>query len=165
MNKYKPSIGNEFSNRTIDVTSIGRDDFEKVLSLFFSNNTKAVAYSVGATTRDRTWPIHEGGHSIRKLYGLVLYWSMTAVEDHAYDTEQEVHPLPFEMNLEHATDFAWGWFESAGAKFMKDHLQAEPDHDGHNIICWRMFNEGWTHVAGNPYGIVCIEPDWAMYGK
>lgn len=41
----------------------------------------------------------------------------------------------------------------------------QPDHDGDNGKSWRIYNEAWGHVGGNPYVFVAIEPVWAEYGK
>lgn len=41
----------------------------------------------------------------------------------------------------------------------------QPDHDGENDKSFRIYCEGWGHVANNDYAFAAIEPRWAMYGK
>lgn len=41
----------------------------------------------------------------------------------------------------------------------------EPNHDGSNSKGWRIFNEDWAQVDGEPAAICAIEPAWLMHGK
>ena len=66
--------------------------------------------------------------------------------------------LPFQLKLDAAVEFVHSWLESID-------YPPEPDHDGSNHKGFRAFTDSWGHVAGHRYGIVGIQPAWAMYGK
>jgi hypothetical protein len=80
---------------------------------------------------------------------LVLLW-------HA---EGGAAPLPYPLQIDKAVDFVKGWLD-AGVDWGR-----EPDHDGDNGHGWRVFTEGWGHVAGLHYAVCAVQPAWAMYGK
>lgn len=116
-------------NRIISIQSIGKNDFDLAMKLVIGDK-KTVGYGVVKNS-------------------LVLYW-------HNADN---VQILPYEMDAQEATNFAWGWL-------CKNKPSAEqPDHDGDNKIGFRVFNEAWGYVYGESAAYVAIEPIWAMYGK
>ena len=66
--------------------------------------------------------------------------------------------LPFAMDHEMATEFAWKWLETLD-------FGDEPGHDGSNGRGWRVYTTDWGHVDNYRGAICAIEPAWAMYGK
>lgn len=70
-------------------------------------------------------------------------------------------PLPYKMKDEVLVSFVWHWLED----YWENDPHSEPDHDGSNSHGWRVFNEEWGHVAGSHYGVVGVQPVWAMHGK
>lgn len=66
--------------------------------------------------------------------------------------------LPYEMETEAATVFAWGWLQ-------QQEWKNEPDHDGSNSKGFCLWNDVWGHVAGQHGAIIAIGPAWAMHGK
>lgn len=125
-----------FDNQHIDICSQGRADFEKAMSFFFRHEKSTV----------NIFQIHP------KL-GLVLGWS------HNLNDIAGAQPLPYEMNMSAAVEFAWHWVEQAP-------LGNEPDHDGDNKRAWRVYNQSWAQVQADRFtGLVAIQPIWAMYGK
>lgn len=81
---------------------------------------------------------------------LILLWSAG---------DKDAMPLPYPMMHADAVEFIDGWLRN-GAEYGR-----EPDHDGDNGKGFRVFTEGWGHVAGNTYTICAIQPAYAMYGK
>jgi len=123
-------------NFKIDVISEGKEAFTLALKIALSRYSKVTHYYVDAKR------------------GMVLYWTDPK--------ETGVTKLPFDMKLEHAVDFVWGWLQE-GADF-----GAQPDHDGDNGKGFRVSTDSWGRVANVPgefYTIAAIQPVWAMYGK
>jgi hypothetical protein len=66
--------------------------------------------------------------------------------------------LPFKLDIEGASDFAWRWLA-------EQDYGKKPDHDGDNNKGWRIWTGGWGHVGNDHYAVCAILPEWAMYGK
>lgn len=91
-------------------------------------------------------------YAVTEKHGLLLFWMNPG------QTSLEVKSLPFKLDAEGAADFAQRWL--AEADYGK-----EPDHDGSNGRGWRISTDNWGRGGGYDYGIVAIQPAWAMYGK
>lgn len=75
-----------------------------------------------------------------------------------WNEEQGSTRHPFAMDLTETVGFVKGWLRNCD-------FGAEPGHDGDNGRGFRLFTEGWGHVAGHTYAICAVAPAWAMYGK
>lgn len=118
-------------NRQISIQAEGKSDFELAMQLISGRNT-AIAYRV-----------HENH--------LIFYWTKK-------ESDKAVL-LPFEMNVQQMTEFAWGWLSK------NKPIGPAPDHDGDNEEGFKVFNEAWGHVFNEWQAFVAITPIWAMYGK
>ncbi len=118
-------------NFKFDMISKGSADFKTALKLF---NYKTVV-----------------GYRVHEEKGLMLYHAKV-------DASKDMILLPYEMTIEQASDFAYGWVVN-----MK--IEDEPDHDGSNGKGWRVYNESWGKVNGEWQCFVAIQAVWAMYGK
>lgn len=112
-------------NFHINVTCEGEEALKIALSLPFRIHRVAVGYSIEDNI-------------------LTFFWA---------NCDQSV-AFPFEMDLEHATQWASAWLKQAK-------YGPAPDHDGDNIKGWRVFND----ARRNWEEFVSIEPAWAIHGK
>ena len=162
-------------NRSIDIKSEGDAALRKALEIIWDNapGGHATHYMITNVTHQvRYWgdrlrgrePNLEGGeegqpqmfvhHSEEDVAGkdgdptLILLWSHEGI----------AVPLPYPLDLEGAYGLVTGWLRQV-------EYGSEPGHDGSNGRGWRLFTDGWGHVAGHHYGIVGVQPLWAMYGK
>lgn len=124
-------------NKHIEVASEGKTDFEMAVKIACSNYKKIVG-----------WTIYEKDGP----KNLVLHWAIP-------DKNTTINKLPFEMSIEQAIEFAWGWLQKEPISY------SEPDHDGINGKGFEVFNEAWGKVNGDWSACVAIRPIWAMYGK
>lgn len=121
-------------NFHVSIQSEGKDHFVRALSFFLDGHKSVV------------------GYSISEEKGLIFYWSMTSLP-------KDVTKFPYDMNLEDAVAFAWGWLLKVA------YPQPEPDHDGDNGKGFLIYNESWGHVDNEWAALVAILPVWAIYGK
>ena len=124
-----------FDNHVISITGRTEEDFKKALSFFFRKDTDKV-----------------NSYTYTVKHGLILFQDGT-------DIGLDATVLPYPMDYNAATDFAWNWWKQARVE------EKEPDHDGNNEKGWRIYNEAWTHINGRWEALVAIKPIWAMYGK
>ncbi len=117
-------------NTLINIQSEGRKNFERAMQIAASRWNTTVGFR-----------IYENK--------MVLYWTKS----------DKTILLPYEMNIEKITEFAWGWLEATKP------TAKEPDHDGDNDKGFHLFTESWGQVFGEYQAYVAIEPIWAMYGK
>jgi hypothetical protein len=140
----------EFDNQLIDINGLGQLNFAKAMYFFFTNKTTVVA---SATS---------------KLKGLILFWYVpeNVVRTHwnkdtpvpvVDDPDSVISKLPYPMDVNAATQFAWFWLQSSAAAPC---LEPEPDHDGDNKVGWRVYSE-----VGESQALLAVQPIWAMYGK
>lgn len=145
-------------NRSIVVTSEGAPALKMAITIAWDNapGGKARHYKVvniKLATRYHGDGEHRG-HSTSYEESpdgkptLILLWN----------EEKGSLPLPYPLNLDQAVEFVAGWLQ--GAEFGD-----EPDHDGSNGKGFHLFNDYWGHVADHRYGIIGVQPAWAMYGK
>lgn len=120
-------------NYAFDISAEGRTTFDLAMKIAFGCHSKAVAYEVVDGT-------------------MILYWAFP----HYSKTVQK---FPYEMKLEDASNFVWGWVQEA------KHIGREPDHDGDNSEGFRVFNQAWGHVNNSWEAFVGIQQVWMMYGK
>ncbi len=117
-------------NRVIDIQSEGYGDFQLAMKLAFGGRKTTIGYRIYQN-------------------GICLYWSES----------EKMISLPYQMNLDQATEFCWGWL------LANKPTAKEPDHDGDNGKGFKVYNEAWGHVFSEWQAFVAIEPIWAMYGK
>lgn len=147
-------------NRQIDVTSEGAAALAAAVGIVWPNahggkvthfkivNVKNVTDYYKDATGEVT------GHSTESMPAadgtptLILAW-------YADDGFQA---LPYPHDRDAAIQLITGWLKTV------DYGEA-PDHDGSNGKGWRIFNDSWGHVAGSHYGVLGVQPAWAMYGK
>lgn len=118
-------------NYYFDMTCEGEKTFSHALTL-----------AIGA----RTTKIK--GYRVDEERGLIFY---------QYDSDA-MTPFPYDMDIDTAIVFAWGWLQ-------KVDYGNQPDHDGDNGKGWRIYNESWGKVANEWEAVIAIQPAWAMYGK
>ena len=142
-------------NRTIDVVSEG--DISTAIKLIWANAAggKASHYKIVNLKENIKYygepTTHHFGNIIEDKEGdttLILLWH----------DEKEAEKLPFPLDFEGAVSFIKGWLEQVD-------YGKKPDIDGDCGKGWRVFTEGWGHVAGHHYAIVAVQPIYAMYGK
>jgi len=151
-----------FDNCVISISGQGPDNFSKAMSFFFIHKLHTVKM-----------------YAVDPKKGMILYWHMSdIVRAKSCATEFTTHvnslptprtsgggviqPLPYEMDFEAATHFAWNWLLTPAAGKMRGNV---PDHDGDNGPAWLVYNEEWSHVDNDSTALVAIKPIWAMYGK
>lgn len=117
-------------NRKFSITAEGDNDFSLAMQIAFGKYKKAVGYKVTGNV-------------------LLFYWVKS----------NDMTPLPFEMDISQATEFAKGWLKS-----VKPSIK-QPDHDGDNYVGFSVWCESWGQVGNDYAAFVAIEPIWAMYGK
>lgn len=128
-------------NFRIDISTEGREALGLAMKLAFSKYRAASHYRMELEPKI--------GELREKPQRLILYWTGGAAD---------ALVLPFKLDAESATDFAWNWLREAS-------YTREPDHDGDNGKGFRVYNEAWGHVDGAYQAIVAIETCWMMYGK
>lgn len=126
------------SNFSFDVTCIGRDHFDALMSIVFASHSKATHYWIIPTD---------------KIKRMVLYWH----EPSGVGGDKGVQPLPYPMELKAASDFVWHWLQNV-------EYSDEPCHDGSNKPGWRMYDKRKLKDS-NSYAFVVIEPTWMEYWK
>lgn len=124
-------------NRIITVQSKGKKAFDLAFQLLFDNCPGSKA-------------THYYEHPEK---GFMLFWHATE--------KFEVLKLPFPMDWENSSALAWGWLMSQP----EDKYQEYLDHDGSNSKGFKVYNEGWGHVAGCGYAFLAVQPIWAWHGK
>lgn len=143
-------------NRKIDIVSEGKEDLRAALSIIWKNcpGGKATHFYVGKFKEEFNYVRGNNG-VVTSHYStnnecsdgtetLILLWH----------EEGKAIKLPFSLTLETSADFIDGWLGEVS-------YGREPDHDGDNGKGWRLLTDYWGHH----YGIVGIQPTWAMYGK
>lgn len=145
-------------NFKIRIVGEGKDSLAQALAIAFRHNCPGGKvthytqrnmvvdrhyYGDPVTTHTETWKDSTTG-----VPTLILLWS----------DDKQGALLPYPMGLERATQFVEGWLEGV-------ERGPQPDHDGSNGKGWFVFTDDWGHVAGREYGVIGIQPAWAMYGK
>lgn len=136
----------------MNVVSKGEDTFKLALEIALSHHRSASHYAV----IEHKAEVNEWMKGDKKRKTLVLFWA----DDEGFKPKPTAFPCA--MKGKALVSFVWNWLEDAWAK--EEH-GSQPDHDGSNSNGWRIFNEDWGHVAESHYGIVGIQPVWAMHGK
>jgi hypothetical protein len=139
-------------NFHIDVVSEGKESFKHALEIAMAPHPQASHYAVIEHPVDA----NEWTKKKEKRKTLVLFWA----NDESFKPRPSAFPC--KMKGTALVEFIWHWLEDAWENRAHG---SEPDHDGDNGNAWRLFNEGWGHVAESPYAFVGIQPVWAMYGK
>lgn len=152
-------------NQTVDIVSEGAAGIGHVLAAIWpaaAAGGKATHYKIGKyreeiryCCRDKDG-VHYGNHYTNLIQDpekgrdtMILLW---------HEEGKDCVKLPFPLAADKAAMFIADWLESLV-------YGRQPDHDGDNGKGWRLFTEGWGHVAGNHYAIIAAQPAWAMYGK
>jgi hypothetical protein len=125
-------------NFHIDLTAEGEETLLQVFEIAFRHNAAGGKAEGTFETKNR-----DG------VPALVFCWG---------SEDERVVKLPSPIGFELATQIALNWLESAK-------WSEEPEHDGDNARGFHVYVEDWGHVDGNPYAIVAVAPEWAMYGK
>ncbi len=134
-----------YDNQQISIVGETKEWLHRALSFFVDDTPTFCGYAELPNIPDQM-----DGYGQRSPVRLVFFWSKPSIP--------EYRALPFKMNLTAAVDFAWPWLEQA-------ERGPAPDHDGDNEKGWRVYNEGWTHVANLWEAKVAIETYWLMAGK
>ena len=132
-------------NFRLELIANSKDDFVMGITLAFRHTPGNAARGYRAV--DVKQRAHHPDTITRPT--LVLYW---------HSSDEAVTPLPYDMKVDQAIEFAWGWLLQAN-------YPEEPDIDGSAGKGFRLYNEDWGHVLGNPYAFLGIQPEWALYGK
>lgn len=106
---------------------------------------KAIGWSVEPCDAKGTEAVWGANRSSKRL---VLYWTK----------HDSMTPFASPLGHEELVPMVKAWL--AEADYGK-----EPGHDGENSKGWRVYNEGWTHVADRHQAFVAIEPVWMLHGK
>lgn len=140
-------------NFKIDITAEGRSSLHKALEIAFSQNAPGNNIESYHVTKLESVPYNGIPEYLNGQTALILRWMKV-------EKPEENGPvnLPFKLDIEGATDFAFRWLA-------EQDYGKEPDHDGDNKKGWRIWTGGWGHVGGDRYSVCAILPDWAMYGK
>ncbi len=145
------------SNFKVDVTAVGKEEFEKVFSIFFNRPYKENPKSRGTIVKYC---------SKAKETGLAFFEYERTDPAKIYNIRDgkdvsvslgPVEKLPFEMDVKQATIIAWNWLKQCPKEFWGD----EPDIDGSVYReAWRIYN---TYSYFGP--LVVVQPVWAEYHK
>lgn len=163
-------------NRCIDATGESRTELEHLLQFIWTGVPGGLAthYLATPVVRKTTYYSHEitadsPGNVERPVGGKPLLISHydadqtmaaggTSTLILLWHQERDGIALPYPLDSKNVGDFVAGWLANAS-------YGGEPDHDGSNHKGFRLFTDGWGHVAGYRYGIVGVQPAWAMHGK
>lgn len=164
-------------NRSIDITSEGRDHIRHALSIaWLGPNYKATHFAIRRVGRVIKYYANPASEKLpANAIGTELFRIHHFDQDTSVGSDQpgvktlillsmpehDSQELPFPLSLEQATAFVGDWLESLDDK----EFEPQPDHDGSNYRGWRMFTDCWGHVAEFHCGIVGVQPVWSMYGK
>jgi murein DD-endopeptidase MepM/ murein hydrolase activator NlpD len=137
------------SNFNVDVTAVGRTEFEKTLSLFFSwDRTKIRGIA------------HDNDFGL--MFFQYLDQNSKIVELYVNDNfnirkKVEVFKTPFEMDFESVKLYAWNWLKKQPSQA----YGSEPDMDGSCYKdAWRIkSSHSWTGP------LITIKPEWSEYHK
>ncbi len=98
------------------------------------------------------------GYKYYRTHGLVFLWHVEK------DKGESEFPVP--IDAETATNIALEWLKSKQSKEVPlEGWDANADHDGSNELGWRVYCEGWGHVADNHYALFAVKPAYLWYGK
>ncbi len=124
----------------LDVHSSTRKNFEHAMHIAFSSHRCATHY------------LKDG------KAGLVFFWVDPNMPD--------AYPLPNEMDVDGAIEFAWQWLGSFNRQTIEIYAGKEPDLDGDvELGGFRVYNEAWGHVLGQFAAIVAVQPEYRLLGK
>lgn len=133
------------SNFHVDVTASGKEEFEKVFSIFFE---KASGHRKEDTVKF---------YSMTPKFGMALYQAdYQHSKTHDKDFGDKL-PLPYPMNYEAAKEFVWNWIKNCS-----DEYWGEPDDIDGSVSknAWRIYT---IYAYFGP--TVIIKPEWAEYHK
>lgn len=114
--------------------------------------------------------------AVTKENGLVLFWSNPGKVypnkacpkpgERYTPRPPDVPPaaikaLPFPMQCEGATRFAWEWLNGEADYGEKDWQDDDVSEERGFVV----YNQDWGHVMDSPYGFVGVLPAWQWYGK
>ena len=143
-------------NFGLDVLAEGPDTLGEIIKIAFRHNASSDHATHWAEIALPFKGVEFMGDESTTRPTLVLYWRDPG------DKRLESHPFPSRITPEEAQVFVNSWLRGLGEQHR---LPQEPDHDGSNGKAYRVFVEGWGHVAENSYAICAIQPTWAMHGK
>jgi hypothetical protein len=130
-------------NKVFDVNGREQDMLLDALKLVFKQ--------CGTNTTCKGW-------FVTQKHGLVLTWYK--------DTKSAPFPLGAGLSAEQVLPIVWEWLKSEEAgKTEMEGWDKDLDHDGHNTLGWRVFVEGWGHVADSSAAICAIKPAYMWHGK
>lgn len=121
------------SNFRLTVESRGREHFVAAMKMCFDDHSTATHYKIDKD-------------------GLHLFWGSS---EYAHAKSDGIAKLPYEMKVDAAVEFVWGWLQSADRG-------EQPDHDGSNG------KDGFVveHVPfGWSYEFVRVRAVWSEYHK
>lgn len=120
------------NNRKLTVLGEGLEDFKLAMRLAMSDHEKIVGYAL-----------------LNDNKTLAIYWM--------HSQNDKFVRLPYEMDVDEATVFIWGWLQKTGP----DTYPPKPDQDGNNkkgfLVTDLSCHPDWT-------AIVAIRPIWAEHG-
>lgn len=91
--------------------------------------------------------------------GLVLY-------QYHSDSNKNVQKLPAPMSADDVFTLVKNWLTTDEASAIPhEDWDRDIDHDGDNIVGWRMYLEDWGHVGGDWGALCCIKPAYLWLGK
>lgn len=145
-------------NRVINVITEDFEDIEHILKVVWKNapGGKATHYKIVKFKE----VVHYLGDPVTSHYteleksesgvnSLILYWS----------ADRGAQPLPFSLDRTGAADFIKNWLREIP-------YPPKPDIDGSSSKGFRIFTDRLWGFAGNShYGIIVVQPHWAMHGK
>lgn len=161
-------------NFTIDITGEGENTLAKALEIAFAHNApggKATHYSTVRLVRETKYYANPATDhlpgNLREASDLHVHHSTNTRHDDKghltlmllWSESKGSMPLPYPMTITDAIPFVKGWLTNAGDP------GKQPDIDGDLGSGWRVFTEGWGHVAGCSYAVVGVQACYAMYGK
>jgi hypothetical protein len=127
----------KFDNVIFNVNGVGEEDLKKILCYVFDGH-----------------PCY--GYSVNKKKGLIL---------HCYPSSNNVTPFPSSLGAEYLIGIVMSWLKSSEAKEIPcEGFDANAEHDGDNILGWRVYTEEWGSVDGI-HNCVAVKPAWLWYGK
>lgn len=147
-------------NRSINVVAEGDEALELAIRLIWSNQAghKATHYKIEKLRQetryygrpDPSW--HDDVFVKDDKEGiptLVLLWK----------ADPSSQPLPYPIGLEEAINFIKGWLSQV-------EYPVSPAEDDISVDqAWRVFGDEFRKVAGINYGIIGVQPVWALYGR
>lgn len=156
-------------NFFLDVIGEGDKQLKTALSLALRDHL-ATTVSIAPCVHDIVYHYQDGNdepisHTMKiqidRMIGvdtMFVFWGKCNEIRLPHDFGGEMTGLPFELDEEALFYFVKGWLTKAK-------IPPAPRFDGSVERGWRVFTDQSGGILHSPYGLMAIQPAWALFGK